>query len=82
MHEPFNNKESFETHFQHCIRGKAKVEEMPKHRDYKYVVSGNELSPLRVVYADAECYIEPETKTHMPGAIGVYDVWHVGSDEE
>ena len=49
---------------------------MLKERDFKYVVSGNELSPLHVVYAAAECMIDEETKTHISDAIGMYDVWH------
>ena len=50
---------------------------MPKKRDYKYTELGHELSPLRVVYADAECYIEPITQTHMPAAFAMYDVWNM-----
>ena len=37
---------------------------------------GHELSPLRVAYSDAECYIAPDTERHLPAAFGLYDVWH------
>ena len=77
----FQTKESYTTHYQYCSQGKAQVEEMPREKEFGYVVSGNELSPLHVVYADAECFINEE-KAHMPGAIGMYDVWHVGHEEK
>ena len=74
--QSFKEEHTYNTHYQWCSRGKAQIEEMPKERDYMYTNLGDELSPLRVVYADAECYIEPETQTHMPAAFGLYDVWH------
>ena len=72
----FRTQEKLEIQFQWCMRGKAQIESMPKNRDYKHTSFGHELSPLRVIYADAECFIEPETNAHLPAAIGYYEVWH------
>ena len=74
--QSFNAEHTYKTHYEWCSRGKAQIEVMPRVRDYMYSELGHELSPLRVVYADAECFIEPETKTHQPAAFGVYDMWH------
>ena len=72
----FQSKELLDTHFEWCCKGKAQIESMPKKRNFSYTAFGHELSPLRTVYADAECFIEPETKSHLPAAIGMYEVWH------
>ena len=74
--QSFSKEHTYKTHYEWCSRGKAQIEMMPSERDYKYSSLGHELSPLRVVYADAECYIEQETQTHMPAAFAMYDVWH------
>ena len=74
--QSFTQEHTYKTHFEWCSQGKAQIEEMPTERDFGYRELGHELSPLRVVYADAECYIEPDTKTHMPAAFGMYDMWH------
>ena len=73
---PFKTQEQFEIHFEWCRKGKAQIETMPKKKEFRHTSFGHELSPLRVIYADAECYIEPETKAHLPAAIGYYEVWH------
>ena len=72
----FQTKEALQTHFEWCVRGKAQIETMPKNKEFSYTTFGHELSPLRVLYADAECYIEPETQAHLPAAVGCYEVWH------
>ena len=73
----FKTREALETHFKWCVKGKAQIESMPKIKEYSHKSFGHELSPLRVIYADAECYIEPETKAHLPAAIGFYEVMHL-----
>ena len=50
---------------------------MPEDKALKYKEQGYELSPSRVVYADAECMIDSESQAHLPATIGMYDVWHV-----
>ena len=70
----FWSKEKFETHYEWCSRGKLQVEKMPKDILFKYLENGDELSPIRVIYADIECYIEEDT--HKPAAIACYEVWH------
>ena len=72
----FESAEKLETHFQWCVKGKAQIENMPKERDFSYTSFGHELSPLRVVYADAECFIEPDTQSHQAAAIACHEVWH------
>ena len=73
----FKSKDVLEAHYEWCRRGKLQIEEMPKERDYSYVISGKELSPLKVIYADSECYIDPsDGYTHKPLAIAAYEVWH------
>lgn len=41
---------------------------------YKYTRLDHELSPLRFVYVDTECYIAPDINTHVPDAFGNKDV--------
>ena len=72
----FKNKEDLKIHFEWCVRGKAQIEEMPKEKEYNYKSFGHELSPIRVIYADAECFIDPETRAHHPAAVACYEVWH------
>ena len=72
----FFSKELLETHFAWCVRGKLQVEEMPKEKKFTYQVAGHELSPLRVVFSDIECYIDPTNKTHFPAAVACREVWH------
>ena len=67
-------KEKFETHYEWCARGKLQVEKMPKDTLFRYQENGDELSPIRVMYADIECYIDDGT--HKPAAIACYEVWH------
>ena len=74
--QAFKTVDTFHTHYEWCRRGKPQIEAMPKERDYKYTNLGHELSPLRVVYADTECYIDPNTEVHVPYALGMYDVFH------
>ena len=47
---------------------------MPKDKLFTYRENGDELSPIRVIYADIECYID-DTE-HKPAAIACYEVWH------
>ena len=47
---------------------------MPKDTLFRYQENGDELSPIRVMYADIECYIDDGT--HKPAAIACYEVWH------
>ena len=70
----FHSKDKFETHYEWCKRGKLQVEKMPKEINFGYKESGDELSPLRVIYADIECFIE--NGVHKPAAIACYEVWH------
>ena len=72
----FKSAEDLDTHFQWCVKGKAQIESMPKEKNFSYTSYGHELSPIRIVYADAECFIEPDTQSHQPAAIACYDVWH------
>ena len=73
----FFSKDLLDTHFEWCVRGKLQVEEMPKEKEFSYQVDGHELSPMRIVYSDIECYIDPNTdKTHFPAAVGCRVVWH------
>lgn len=74
--QSFKSLNTFHTHYEWCRRGKAQIETMPKEQNYQYLASGHELSPLRVVYADIECYIDPETEAHVPYALGMYDSFH------
>ena len=74
--QSFKTQDAFSVHYEWCSRGKAQIEEMPKSKEFGYTNLGHELSPLRVVYADAECYIDPETQRHMPAAFGMYEAWH------
>ena len=74
--QSFKSNDTFRTHYEWCRRGKAQIEAMPKERDYQYTNLGHELSPLRVIYADIECYIDPQLEAHVPYALGMYDVFH------
>lgn len=74
--QTFMSQETYNVHFEWCSKGRAQIEEMPTKIDFKYSNLGYELSPLRVVYADSECYIEPENHKHLPAAVGMYEVWH------
>ena len=77
--QSFKTQESFKTHYEWCRRGKPQIEMMPSTAQYSYKSWGNELSPIRVVYADIECYIQKKTNVHMPAAVGIYDAWHEDS---
>jgi ssDNA-binding Zn-finger/Zn-ribbon topoisomerase 1 len=70
----FRRKTKFETHYEWCKRGKLQMERMPKDKEFSYRENGDELSPLRVIYADIECYIDDNI--HRPAAISCYEVWH------
>ena len=70
----FYSKDKFETHYEWCKRGKLQIERMPKDKIFSYRDNGEELSPLRVIYADIECYIDENI--HKPAAIACYEVWH------
>ena len=52
------------------------MEELPRDLHFEYKELGYELSPVLVMYADIECYIDPHTKAHIPAAIGCREVWH------
>ena len=70
----FRSLDKFETHYEWCKRGKLQIEAMPKEKEFSYHDNGDELSPLRVIYADIECYIDNDV--HKPAAISCYEVWH------
>ena len=70
----FWSKDKFQTHYEWCKRGKLQMERMPKDKIFSYRENGSELSPLRVIYADIECYIDDNI--HKPAAISCYEVWH------
>ena len=70
----FWSKDKFETHYEWCKRGKLQMERMPKDKIFSHRDNGDELSPLRVIYADIECYIDDII--HKPAAISCYEVWH------
>ena len=70
----FWSKEKFITHYEWCKRGKLQMERMPTEKEFLYKDNGDELSPLRVIYADIECYID--NNEHKPAAISCYEVWH------
>lgn len=74
--QTFRSSNVYHTHFEWCSKGRAQIEEMPKEINFQYSNFGCELSPLRVVYADCECYIEPEEQIHLPAAVGMCEVWH------
>ena len=70
----FKSKDKFQTHYEWCARGKLQIERMPKDKLFCYKENGDELSPLRVIYADIECFIEDGE--HKPAAIACYEAWH------
>ena len=70
----FKHKEYLEEHYQWCSRGRLQIEQLPKHRHMQYNTFQKELSPLKVIYADIESYIQNDT--HFPAAIASYQVWH------
>ena len=70
----FYSKDKYDTHYQWCCRGKLQVEKMPKNTIFTFKENGDELSPIRTIYADIECYIDE--KIHKPAAIACYEVWH------
>ena len=70
----FHLKETLEEHFQWCVRGRLQIEQLPKESSFSYNAFHNELSPLKVIYADIESYIHDQT--HYPAAIASYEVWH------
>lgn len=77
--QSFKSEHSFHTHYEWCRRGKPQIEIMPTASEYMYRSLDNELSPLRVIYADTECYIEKESRVHVPAAVGMSEVWHKDS---
>ena len=70
----FKTKENLVEHFQWCVRGRLQIEQLPKESAFSYNAFHNELSPLKVIYADIESYIHDQT--HYPAAIASYEVWH------
>ena len=70
----FKTKENLEEHYQWCARGRLQIERPPKQTTFSYNAFSKELSPLKVIYADIESYIEQDT--HYPAAIASYEVWH------
>jgi len=70
----FKTKEVLEEHFQWCARGRLQIEQPPKTPKFSYNSFHKELSPLKVIYADIESYIQDNT--HYPAAIASYEVWH------
>ena len=70
----FKSKENLEEHFQWCVRGRLQIEQTPKETKYSYKSFHNELSTVKVIYADIESYIHEDI--HYPAAIASYEVWH------
>lgn len=70
----FYSKDKYETHYEWCARGKIQIEKMPKEINFQYKDCGEELKPIRVIYADIECFIDDDI--HKPAAISCYEVWH------
>ena len=58
------------------------MEVMPDDDKFQYLETGNELSPVCVLYCDIECYIEEDTQRHMPAAIACLEKWHSGVSHE
>ena len=50
----FSTKNYLGTHYEWCVQGKPQIEEMPKQKEFSYKSFGQELSPVKVIYADAE----------------------------
>ena len=64
-------------HREWCLKGKPQVELMPKKKEFKYKETGYELRPLRMIYADIECYINKnDDNMHMPAAVACHSLWH------
>ena len=72
--QEFWSKEMLDEHYQYCSRGKLQKELMPKSKLYSFYSDEKELSPLKVVYADMECFIKDDV--HMPAAVACYEVLH------
>ena len=68
----------FQDAFEWCVKGKLQMEVMPDNDKFQYLETGNELSPVCVLYCDIECYIEEDTQRHMPAAIACLEKWHSG----
>ena len=71
----FSSKKLLEEHFIWCAKGKLQIESMPSQKEFRYVSRGHELSPVKVIYADIECFINDD-KIHEPAALAYYEVWH------
>ena len=72
----FTTNDILEEHYQWCSKGRLQIEQMPKERELTFTSFGHELMPVKVIYADIECFIEPEQNIHHPAAIACYEVWH------
>ncbi|MEL7306377.1 MAG: endonuclease domain-containing protein [Pseudomonadota bacterium] len=70
----FHTIKNLQEHFEWCSRGRLQIERMPKNKHFSYTQFEKELSPLKVVYADIESYIQEDI--HYPAAIASYEVWH------
>ena len=70
----FKTQTNLDEHYQWCSKGRLQIEKMSKHKHYSYKTFENELSPLKVLYADIESYIQQDI--HYPAAIASYEVWH------
>ena len=70
----FKTRDKLDEHYQWCSQGRLQMETMPKNKHFSYTTLENELSPLKVVYADIESYIQQDI--HYPAAIASYEVWH------
>ena len=66
---------SFTSHRKWCLLGKPQIEKMPANKEYAYKTSSYELKPLKVIYADVECFIGAQ-KIHYPSTIACRTVWH------
>ena len=70
----FKAQHVLDEHYQWCSKGRLQIEAMPKQKHFSYTSLEHELSPLKVIYADIESYIQQDI--HHPAAIACYEVWH------
>ena len=70
----FHARENLEEHYEFCIQGRAQIESLPKVKGYKSNSFDKEISPLKVVYGNKECFMK-ETE-HCPAAIACLEKWH------
>ena len=74
---PFYSEGVYLVHREWCLKGKPQIELMPRTLEFLYKPSGFKLQPLRMIYADIECYTDKDDDNkHMPAAVAYRPVWH------